>query len=120
MVIQCCAQQFNSLKLCKENDLLNKFIEKVKDSSDILSQSVAIEMLEGLARTDDGYDWLLSQDVLADILAMLNDEENPLAAIVQPGMYFIYQPLDLCEQISMYVCICIVQPSTVCILSTCL
>lgn len=85
MALECCAESKDALRLCIDNEILHQFIIKVKDDSDILSQSVAIEMLERLARTELGYDWLLGQEVMTDLVGTLDDADNPLSSFIQPG-----------------------------------
>lgn len=88
VVIQCCCQLVDALRLCQDNTLLHLLVTKLKDPADLLSQSVAVGMLEDLALTHYGYDWLLGHDVMADLTAMLDDDGNPLAALIQPGTLY--------------------------------
>ncbi|XP_067930380.1 26S proteasome non-ATPase regulatory subunit 5-like [Watersipora subatra] len=95
VALECCAESKDALRLCIDNEILHQFIIKVKDDSDILSQSVAIEMLERLARTELGYDWLLGQEVMTDLVGTLDDADNPLSSFIQPAVLKFFGAVTL-------------------------
>jgi hypothetical protein len=85
--VDCCCATKSALNFCRSNCLLSALISKLHDSSDVLSQVVAIETLSRLTASYHGYEWIRDEGVLSYLMRLLREtsQVNPFVGLIQPG-----------------------------------
>lgn len=89
VVVDCCQASKSASNRCRSNSLLPALVTRVQDSSDVLSQVVAVEMLSQLTTCYHGYEWIREQEVMSYLMSLLetSSEENPFVGLIQPSEY---------------------------------
>lgn len=85
IIVESCSRSSSAMRTCETNHLLHALITKVKDSTDVLSQAVAIETMSHLAASHHGYVWLVKQDMMSYLMSQLDSEDDPFAALIKPS-----------------------------------